>query len=109
MSIFFSPLNIQFLLKIYIYSIAGSASTIYAYISEFHNSKNRDRAIMGASAVYGVLCILMPLVTWCAFQIQLQFYIPIIGIVYKSWRLYLVVCSLPGLLVALILIVLPGD
>lgn len=63
---------------------------------------------MGASVVYGVLCILMPLVTWCAFQIQFQFYIPILGIVYKGWRLYMVICSLPGLLVALILIVLPG-
>lgn len=89
--------------------IAGSASTIYAYVSEFHNTKYRDRAIMGASIVYGILCLLMPLVTWCAFQFNLQFYIPIIGIVYKSWRLYLVVCSLPGLLVALILIILPGN
>lgn len=62
---------------------------------------------MGSSIVYGVLCILMPLVAWIVINQEWQFDVPFIGITYKPWRLYLVVCSLPGLFVALILIVLP--
>lgn len=64
---------------------------------------------MGASIVYGILCMLMPLVAWGVINQEWQFDIPIVNITYKPWRLYLVVCSLPGLLVALILIILPGD
>lgn len=44
---------------------------------------------------------------WCVMNQQWQFDIPFIDITYKPWRLFLVVCSLPGLLSFLILCFLP--
>lgn len=35
-------------------SIAGSSATIYAYLGEFHSSKNRSKVLMGASFIYGI-------------------------------------------------------
>lgn len=94
----FSVLNI---------SISGSSATIYAYLSEFHDNRQRDRAIMGSAIIFGIACILMPLFAWIVINQDFQFDIPIINITYKPWRLFLVVGSLPGLLSFVVLLFLP--
>lgn len=88
-------------------SISGSSGNIYAYLSEFHNSRHRGRAIMGSAVIFGLSCSLLPLIAWMVINHDWQFAIPLIGIIYKPWRLFLVVCSLPGFLVFVILIFLP--
>lgn len=88
-------------------SISGSAGVIYVYLSEFHNDKQRSRVIMGSSVIFGVCCILMPLVAWAIINQEWQFVVPFIGVVYKPWRLFLVICSLPGLLAYLTFAYLP--
>lgn len=62
---------------------------------------------MGSSVVLGVLCILMPLVAWAIINQDWQFDIPIVGVVYKPWRLFLAVFSLPGLFSFFIMSYLP--
>lgn len=94
-------------LKNLINSVSGSSATIYAYIGEFHTSKNRDRAIMIASTLYGFGTIFMSILAWLIINQEWSFYIPGIGINYKPWRLYLVACALPGLICGLILFALP--
>lgn len=54
-------------------SISGSTATIYAYLGEFHNNKYRDRAIMACSALFGVSCMLLPLVVWYDISTTLKF------------------------------------
>lgn len=88
-------------------SVSGSSATIYAYIGEFHTSKNRDRAIMSASTLYGFGTIFMSILAWLIINQEWSFYIPVIGIDYKPWRLYLVACALPGLICGLVLFALP--
>ncbi|XP_055326017.1 synaptic vesicle glycoprotein 2B-like isoform X1 [Sitodiplosis mosellana] len=87
--------------------ISGSSATIYAYLGEFHNNAQRGRAIMGSALIYGVSCLLLPLLAWFVINQDWQFYVPFIDITYKPWRFFLVVCSIPGFLSSLILLFLP--
>uniref|UniRef100_A0A7G3AZ92 Putative synaptic vesicle transporter svop n=2 Tax=Lutzomyia longipalpis TaxID=7200 RepID=A0A7G3AZ92_LUTLO len=87
--------------------ISGSSATVYAYLGEFHNMKTRSRAIMAASTIFGLGGMLMPAVAWLVMNNTWAFDIPFLGITYKPWRLFLVVCGLPDLFCALSLLILP--
>lgn len=88
-------------------SISGGSATTYAYLSEFHDSTQRGRAIIGSSIIFGIACILLPFIAWGVINQDWQFDVPLIGITYKPWRLFLVTCSLPGLFSFVILMFLP--
>lgn len=88
-------------------SISGSSATIYAYLGEFHNNSQRGRAIMGSALIYGISCLLLPLIAWFIINQDWEFYVPFIGLTYKPWRLFIVVCGIPGLLASILLIFLP--
>lgn len=90
-----------------IVSISAGSATTYAYLSEFHSNTHRGRAIVLSSIVYGIACILLPLMAWCILGHEWQFEVPLIGVIYKPWRLYILICSLFGLLSFLILTFLP--
>lgn len=62
---------------------------------------------MGSSIIYGIVCNLLPILAWSVINQDWQFDIPLLGITYKPWRLYVVVCSLPGLLAFIIMTFLP--
>lgn len=62
---------------------------------------------MASSVIFGCLCISMPLLAWAVINQDWQFDVPLIGVTYKPWRLFLVVCSLPGLISYIILTFLP--
>ncbi|KAL5284687.1 hypothetical protein ACFFRR_006787 [Megaselia abdita] len=87
--------------------ISGGGATIFAYLGEFHTSKTRDRAIMGASIVYGVGHIIMPFFALAIFNWEWSFYISGLNIVYKHWRLFIIVCTTPGFICGLLLYILP--
>uniref|UniRef100_A0A1Y9HAI4 Major facilitator superfamily (MFS) profile domain-containing protein n=1 Tax=Anopheles farauti TaxID=69004 RepID=A0A1Y9HAI4_9DIPT len=89
--------------------ISGSSATIYAYLGEFHAKSNSSRAIMGASFVFGVGCILLPLIAWSVINQEWEFVIPLLDIVYKPWRLFIVVCGLPSLVCGLALLYFPDS
>lgn len=50
---------------------------------------------------------MMPLTAFAVINQNWQFDIPILEITYKPWRLFLVVCSLPGLFASIALLFLP--
>ncbi|XP_062564060.1 synaptic vesicle glycoprotein 2B-like [Armigeres subalbatus] len=87
--------------------ISGSSATIYAYLGEFHNHQNGSRAIMGASFVFGLGCILLPGIAFAVINQTWELPISFLGVVYRPWRLFLVVCSVPGLICAIILLWFP--
>lgn len=62
---------------------------------------------MGASVIFGVGCMLLPALAWLVINQDWFFYIPIIGTLYKPWRLFLLVCGLPSLICSLALMKLP--
>lgn len=96
--IFFSISNI---------SISGSSATIFAYLGELYNNKQRSRVIMGSAAIYSLFYIMVPVIAWAVINKDWQFQVPLIAITYKPWRLFLILCSLPEIIVALIMLFLP--
>uniref|UniRef100_A0A182XF22 Major facilitator superfamily (MFS) profile domain-containing protein n=1 Tax=Anopheles quadriannulatus TaxID=34691 RepID=A0A182XF22_ANOQN len=87
--------------------ISGSSATIYAYLGEFHAKSNSSRAIMGASFVFGVGCILLPLIAWSVINQEWEYTLPLLNIVYRPWRLFIVVCGLPSLVCGIALLYFP--
>ncbi|KAL1397239.1 hypothetical protein pipiens_009904 [Culex pipiens pipiens] len=87
--------------------VCGGSATIYAYLGEFHNDKDRSRAIMAASFVFGIGCVLMPGLAWVVLDHSWEFTVPVLNIVYRPWRLFLVICGLPGLIGAFALLRFP--
>lgn len=70
---------------------------MYAYLGEFHDDRYRSKVIMYASAIFGAVCVLMPAVAWLVINQDWTFDIPLIGTVFKPWRLFLVVSAIPSL------------
>lgn len=93
--------------NVYDFSISGSSASIYAYLGEFHTVKYRARAIMVSSVIFGFGCILMPVVAFLVINQHWEFYVPLLGIVYKPWRFFLLVCGVPSLLCAIALMPAP--
>lgn len=91
----------------FVCSISGCSATTYAYLSEFHNNTNRGRAMMASSVIYGFLFMLTPFIAWGVINQDWQFDVPLLNVTYKPWRLFMVVCSLPGLISCFILIFFP--
>lgn len=73
--------------------MSGSTSCIYAYLSEFHGKKDRSRSIMYAAVVFGLLSFVLPFVAYAVINERWHYYIPVIGVTYKPWRFFLVVCT----------------
>ncbi|XP_055640303.1 synaptic vesicle glycoprotein 2B-like isoform X1 [Toxorhynchites rutilus septentrionalis] len=87
--------------------ISGSSATIYAYLGEFHNKRDGSRAIMGASFVFGMGCLLLPGIAFSVINQEWEYAIPFMNIIYRPWRLFLVVCGLPSLVCAFVLLKFP--
>lgn len=52
---------------------------------------------MGSAVIFGLLCLLLPFIAYAIINEGWYYNIPLIGIIYKPWRFFLVVCSLPGI------------
>lgn len=62
---------------------------------------------MQSAIIYGISCLLLPVIAVLVINQNWQFDIPYIGITYKPWRMFIIVCSLPGLISSIVLIFLP--
>lgn len=62
---------------------------------------------MYASVIFGLTCISLPLMAWLVINQQWEFYIPVINVMFKPWRLFLIVCGLPSFICALALTKIP--
>lgn len=62
---------------------------------------------MAASFIYGLSCNYMPVLGFLILNRTIHFHIPLFDIEYKPWRLYLLLCGLPSLICAIILLFLP--
>ncbi|EDS32608.1 synaptic vesicle protein [Culex quinquefasciatus] len=87
--------------------ISGPSASIYAYLGEFHSIKTRSRAIMGASFVFGAGCMLLPGIAYLTINNEWAIEVPFLNIIYRPWRLFFVVCALPGLISAIALLKFP--
>lgn len=88
-------------------SISGSSAAIYAYLGEFHTNAERARAIMFASVVFGIACMLMPIIAWFIINETWEWPLAWLGISYRPWRLFMVAIGLPSLVCAIALLPVP--
>lgn len=49
---------------------------------------------MYAAVIFGILCFFLPFVAFAVINEKWHYYIPLIGVNYKPWRFFLVVCTM---------------
>lgn len=62
---------------------------------------------MGSAVIFGISCLLLPVIAFAVINQDWQFDVPILNITYKPWRLFFIVCALPGLFSHLAMLYLP--
>lgn len=62
---------------------------------------------MVSGVLLSVICILLPISAYGVINQSWEFYIPWIGVTYKPWRLFFIVCALPELIAFVILLFIP--
>ncbi|KAL9878785.1 synaptic vesicle glycoprotein 2A-like isoform X2 [Glossina fuscipes] len=87
--------------------ISGGSATIYAYLGEFHMDRTRSRAMMGSAFIFALGAMCMPFLAFIVINQDWSFPLPFLGIIYKPWRLFIIVCGITGLFCGLSLYYLP--
>ncbi|XP_037936819.1 synaptic vesicle glycoprotein 2B-like [Teleopsis dalmanni] len=87
--------------------ISSGSATIYAYLGEFHCQKYRNRAILSAAMISATCAIFFPIYAWIFINQNWEFYVPLLEFKYKPWRLFMLICGLPGLACGVALCFLP--
>lgn len=62
---------------------------------------------MGSAVIFGISCLLLPVIAFAVINQDWQFEVAALNIVYKPWRLFFIVCALPGLFSHLAMLYLP--
>uniref|UniRef100_T1PCW5 Major Facilitator Superfamily protein n=1 Tax=Musca domestica TaxID=7370 RepID=T1PCW5_MUSDO len=87
--------------------VSGASATVYAYISEFHTDRTRSKAMMIASFIFAIGAMFMPFLSFAVINREWSLPLPFMGLVYKPWRLFVVVCGIPGLVCGIAMYFLP--
>ncbi|XP_053949917.1 synaptic vesicle glycoprotein 2A-like isoform X2 [Anastrepha ludens] len=87
--------------------VSGGSATVYAYLGEFHTDKTRSRAMMGSSFIFAIGAMILPMIAFLVINQDWILPMPFLGIDYKPWRLFLLVCGIPGMLCGLSMFALP--
>ncbi|KAG5683063.1 hypothetical protein PVAND_012369 [Polypedilum vanderplanki] len=87
------------------FCICAPQTIIYAFLGEFHAEKNRARVLIVASVMYGIFCLIIP-INGILFlnQNTWNIHIPLIDLNYNAWRIFLLMCSVPCVISALLMI-----
>ncbi|GLH07198.1 Organic cation transporter protein [Gryllus bimaculatus] len=80
--------------------ISGASSVIYAYFGEFHATENRNKGLMWLSVFIGIAICAQPGIAWLIIPQTWVWHLP--WCLYKSWRVFIVICALPTLLAAIV-------
>lgn len=62
---------------------------------------------MCAAIIFGFGSIMLPAIAWVIINREWSFLIPFLDVTYRPWRLFMVVCAVPGLICGLALFKLP--
>lgn len=76
-------------------------------MGEFHCEKHRNRAVLYGSFIAAFSAIFFPLIAWVFINQEWEFVVPLLGITYRPWRLFFIVCGLSGLVCGIIFHYLP--
>ncbi|XP_037025575.1 synaptic vesicle glycoprotein 2A-like [Bradysia coprophila] len=85
--------------------ICAPQSIIYAFLGEFHCAKNRARVLLVASVVYSITCLQSPVFGVTILNQVWSFHIPVINLIFRPWRLFLLLCGLSSVLCAIVMLI----
>lgn len=107
-------------------SISGPSATTYAYLGEFHCLKQRSKVMMLGKTIawlnyrlysnglllvgsftFGFFCFWNPFFAWVIINQEWTIYFEAFGLLFKPWRLFMIVCGIPSVLSGLIMIFMP--
>ncbi|CAD7090488.1 unnamed protein product [Hermetia illucens] len=87
--------------------IAVTCTIPFTYLGEFHTKELRSKAIMYANVVYSLSIAVVIFVAWLVINQEWKLNIPFLGIVFKPWRLHLIVNFLLVFMCGIILAFMP--
>lgn len=87
------------------YSVGGSIPVIFAYFSEFFSRKYRNPFIVVLAAFWTVGRLYASLLAWIIIPRDMRFKLGSMEI--NSWRIFLMLCVIPSVSSAIILIFMP--
>ncbi|CAH1398432.1 unnamed protein product [Nezara viridula] len=86
--------------------LTGTFTSAYVYVGEFCPSDTRSKGLLIMTAMMSTCNIYLPAMAWVILPLDL--YIPVIGdFVFTSWRLYIILITVPLALAMLLLSKLP--
>lgn len=87
--------------------MGGCSAISYAYIGEFHNIFYRPKVVSWAACFVALGNMYLPGMAWLILPHSWSQKVPGLGIMFKPWRLLMIVYALPSILVSLLLLFLP--
>ncbi|KAK9884628.1 hypothetical protein WA026_007468 [Henosepilachna vigintioctopunctata] len=87
--------------------VGGASSITYAYIGEFHNDKLRPKIVSGVAVFVAFGNTYLPGMAWVILPQEWRVNIEFLNLVFRPWRLLLIIYALPSLLFAVLIYLLP--
>lgn len=89
------------------FSVGGSSAISYAYIGEFHDIHYRPKVVSWAACFIALGNMYLPGMAWLVLPHSWSHAVPGLGIMFKPWRLLMIVYAIPSIFVSLALLFLP--
>lgn len=88
-------------------SVSGSSAVVYAYVGEFHDNIYRPKVVSWLATFVAFGNMIIPGFAWLLLPLDIQYEIPFIGIVFRSWRLLVLTYGSPSVIAATCIYMLP--
>lgn len=102
-------------------SVSGPSATVFAYLGEFHADNHRSKVIMlgnisawlllcfkfilfSGSTMYAASCFWNPVFASIIINQEWSFYIAALDLVFKPWRLFMIICGMPNIVCGLVML-----
>ncbi|XP_062554844.1 synaptic vesicle glycoprotein 2C [Armigeres subalbatus] len=86
-------------------ALGGSGPVIWSYFAEFQPKAKRGSMLSFMAAFWTIGNLLVAGLAWLIIPTNIGFYTP--AFTFNSWRIFLMVCSIPSFVVAVLLLYLP--
>lgn len=80
---------------------------VYAYVGEFHDDVYRPKVVSWLATFVAIGNMFIPGFAWLILPLNIQFEIPFLTIVFRSWRLLVLIYGSPSLIAAICIYLLP--
>ncbi|XP_037034621.1 synaptic vesicle glycoprotein 2B-like [Bradysia coprophila] len=87
--------------------VSGPSATTFAYLGEFHCLKDRSKVMMLGSFTYAFFCFWNPIFAAIIINQDWTFYIETINLLFKPWRLFMIICAIPSVLTGCCMVFMP--